>query len=84
MQQKYIFVTCQICHRRHLEYLWVGARDGEVEGVWRTETKKRKVLVAPSSDEDARSRRRWKLPWETRPQEPNGGTKENCAAMKKG
>ena len=26
----------------------------------------------------------WKLPWETRPEEPNGGENENCAAMKKG
>lgn len=75
------FHTCtylffKICHRRYLEYVWVGARDVAEEGVWRSEAGDRRSLVAPSAH--------WRIPWEKRPQEPNGGVKENCIAMKKG
>ena len=61
-----------------MEFVWLGARDSEREGEWIRETDGRPM--APSGG----GRATWQIPWETRPREPNGGTKENCAAMKRG
>ncbi len=64
-----------------MEFVWLGARDGAEEGVWLREDDGRPL--ATSGGQGLR-KGEWKVPWETRPREPNGGNKENCAAMKRG
>ena len=72
-----------VCNRRHLEYVWLGIQDLAEEGVWRHESDNRR-LRATSRGMKGKFHDGWKIPWESRPQEPNGHTKENCAAMKRG
>ncbi len=63
-----------------MEFVWVGARDSLTEGDWLREGDGRPVATPG----DKGGNDSWRVPWETRPREPNGGTKENCAAMKRG
>jgi len=64
-----------------MEYIWLGITDEENEGNWKKENIFGSKAVAPPGGEKGDY---WRFPWETRPREPNGGRKENCAAMKTG
>jgi len=66
-----------------MEYVWLGMTDAQTEGRWVRTGEGAAQQVAPSSGRNE-SGASWKIPWEIRPKEPNGGRKENCAAMKKG